>query len=363
MSDRYIGLMSGTSLDGVDAVLVEFGGESPQVHASCHLPFSAQIREAALSLQRAGHDELHGAAILGNQLAAIYAEAVQRVIELAGTAGDQIAAIGCHGQTLRHRPQDGYTLQIGNPALLVELTGITVVADFRSRDIAAGGQGAPLVPVVHDALFRRTDRHRVILNLGGIANVTDLAPGKPTTGFDCGPANMLLDAWAEKHLSVPYDHGGEWALTGNVVPELLDRLLTNPYFQVAPPKSCGREEFGIDWLLPQLAGNEKPEDIQATLVALTAHTVANAVRRWCGLPQEMFTCGGGVHNKTLIDALRRALAPVALDTTAQLGIPPHLVEAVAFAWLARRCLQRMPGNLPPVTGAKGSRVLGSIYSA
>ena len=362
-ADRYIGLMSGTSLDGVDAVLVDFVNGKPNILASSHLPFSVSIRDQALSLQRSGHDELRRAALLGNQLADIYAEATLKIVAQAGLKGQDIAAIGCHGQTLRHRPQDGYTLQIGNAALLAERSGISVVADFRSRDIAAGGQGAPLVPALHEALFRKPNLHRVILNLGGIANITDLAPGRPTTGFDCGPANILIDIWVERSLGVTIDSGGEWALTGTVIPELFDRLIADPYFSATPPKSCGREEFGIDWLLDSLVGKERPQDVQATLVKLTALSVSRSIGKWCGNPDEVFACGGGVHNRALMSALRNALGSSVMDTTDALGVPAHLVEAVAFAWLARRCVNGEEGNLPAVTGARGSRILGAIYLA
>ena len=362
-ADRYIGLMSGTSLDGADAVLVDFSAGMPSILASCQLPYSPSIRAQALALQRAGHNELHLAALLGNQLAHVYARAALDVVEQAGLASQDIVAIGCHGQTLRHRPQDGYTLQIGNPALLAEQTGISVVTDFRSRDIAAGGQGAPLVPAFHDALFRKTNSHRIILNLGGIANITNLAPGKPTTGFDCGPANMLIDAWAEKNIAVPMDSNGEWALTGNVIPELLNSLLADSYFDAPPPKSCGREQFGIDWLFKSLTGNERPQDVQATLVKLTAQTISQAIAKWCGTPNEVFACGGGVNNGALMNSLRSLLPSANLNTTDMLGVPAHLVESIAFAWLARCFTRGEAGNLPAVTGAKGPRILGANYPA
>lgn len=364
-AELLIGLMSGTSLDGVDAVLVEFQAGRIECLAAHHVPFDEPIRAEALALHQAGDDELRRAALLANRLAHMYAKAVNALqAELkTGHGGAPIDAIGCHGQTIRHAPAQGYTLQLDNPALLAELTGIDVVADFRSRDIAAGGQGAPLVPAFHDAMFRAPAVHRVILNIGGIANVTDLAPGRPTTGFDCGPGNMLLDAWAQRHLDRPFDEDGRWARQGRVLPGLLDRLLGHPFLASPPPRSCGREEFNLGWLGTQLQSDEAPVDVQATLTAFTARAVADAVGRWCGRPQELFVCGGGARNGALRDALRECLPACRIDTTAALGLDPAHVEAAAFAWLAWRTVHRQPGNLPAVTGARGPRILGAIYPA
>ncbi len=361
----YVGLMSGTSLDGTDAVLARFDGKRVECLADHHTPFDENLRAEALALHDRGDDELHRAALLGDQLAHTYAEAVTALLAKVsrGSTAPPIRAIGCHGQTVRHSPLQGYTIQINNPALLAELTDITVVADFRSRDIAAGGQGAPLVPAFHDALFRSPDVHRVILNLGGIANLTNLAPGSATTGFDCGPGNMLMDAWAQRHLGQPYDHDGAWAATGQVLPELLDRLLAHPFLALTPPKSCGREEFNLAWLTTKLSGDERPEDVQATLAAFTANTVANAVRRHCGTPAELHVCGGGVHNGVLMRQIAAALPQSRTTTTDFLGLPAEHVEAMAFAWLAWRTMHGEPGNLPGVTGARGPRILGAIYPA
>lgn len=372
----YVGLMSGTSLDGVDAVLAAFDGQriKPiECLASHHLPFDDATRSEALALHDRGDNELHRAALLGNRLAHTYADAVTELLAKVsrgvtggsprGSTAPRVCAIGCHGQTVRHAPQHGYTIQLNNPALLAELTGITVVADFRSRDIAAGGQGAPLVPAFHDALFRSPDTHRVILNLGGIANITHLAPGSATTGFDCGPGNMLMDAWTQTHLGTPYDKDGTWAATGQVLPVVLDRLLSHPFLALPPPKSCGREEFNLAWLKTQLSGDERPEDIQATLAAFTATSVADAVRRHCGTPDELCVCGGGAYNSLLMERLAEALPRSRTTTTDFLGLPPDQVEAMAFAWLAWRTLDGVPGNLPAVTGARGPRILGAIYPA
>ena len=358
-----IGLMSGTSLDGVDAVLADFSTAPPQTLATAWLPYSSLLRELALRLQTSGDDELHAAALLANMLARCYAQAVQQVLANANTPPHQIAAIGCHGQTVRHRPAEGYSLQINNPALLAELTGITVIADFRSRDIAAGGQGAPLVPAFHAEVFGRPSVHRIILNLGGIANLTDLNPNISAWGFDCGPGNVLMDAWAELNTGKRYDSGGHWAAQGSLQPELLDKLAAHAFFSASPPKSCGRDEFNLAWLTEFLDGSERPEDVQATLLELTAVTVKEAIQQWCGAPAELLICGGGVHNTTLMERLRHHLPGCRIASTDFWGQPPDWVEAVAFAWLAWRTLNGQPGNLPAATGALGPRILGAIYPA
>lgn len=359
----FIGLMSGTSLDGVDAALVGFESRKPRCLATHYLPYGDDLRAEALAIQTPGADELRRAALLANRLASLYAEAVNELLVKANASSAEVRAIGCHGQTVRHAPAAGYTIQLNNPALLAERTGITVVADFRSRDVAAGGEGAPLVPAFHDAVFRSPTHHRIIANIGGIANLTDLAPGRPTGGFDCGPGNMLLDAWAARHLGAPRDEGGNWAKRGRVLPELLTRLERHPFLAASPPKSCGREEFGVAWLDSRLEGSEDAADVQATLVAFTAGMIADAVARWCGKPTELYVCGGGAHNKELMRALGSALSPAVVAPTDALDLPPDWVEAVAFAWLAHRTLRGLPGNLPEVTGAHGPRVLGAIYPA
>ena len=355
--------MSGTSLDGVDAVLVDFSGRQPRTLATYWLPYTTAIRQQALQLQTAQYDEIHSAALFSNELVRCFAEAVRQVLASAGTDAAQIAAIGCHGQTIRHQPSAGYSVQLNNPALLAELTGITVVADFRSRDIAAGGQGAPLVPAFHAAVFGDPERHRVILNIGGIANLTNLNPSKPVRGFDCGPGNLLLDAWIERHTGQRYDQAGHWASRGQVIPELLHRLLADAFFSASPPKSCGRDEFNISWLENHLAGSERPQDVQATLLELTALSATQAIGRWCGKPDELFVCGGGGRNLALMARLQHHLPDCRIASTDSLGQPADWVEAVAFAWLAWRTLHGEAGNLAQVTGAKGPRILGAIYPA
>lgn len=361
--DLYIGLMSGTSLDGVDAVLADFRGTSPKTIVTHYVPFPHELKARLLTLHEPAHNEIHHAAMVGNELAHLYQEAVAVLLEQAGIPAKDVRAIGCHGQTVRHKPHAGYTLQLNNPALLAELSGIIVVADFRSRDIAAGGEGAPLVPAFHDAVFRSPDLHRVALNIGGIANVTDLKPGTATRGFDCGPGNMLLDAWAQRHMGRPYDEDGNWAARGSLIRPLLDMLRAHTFFSAAPPKSCGREQFNLRWVESSLAENDSGADVQATLLELTASTIADAIGRWCGTPDELVICGGGAHNATLMKRLAVLLRQAQVRKSDELGVGADWVEALAFAWLARQALLGLPGNLPEVTGAKGPRMLGAIYPA
>lgn len=361
-----VGLMSGTSLDGVDAVVVDFSGEHPKTLATLWLPYSESLRQKTLRLQTPQTNELHLAALLANELAVCYAEAVRQVLVLANLSPTNISAIGCHGQTIRHQPAAGYTLQLVNSSLLAELAGISVVADFRSRDIAAGGQGAPLVPAYHAAVFQDEREHRAILNLGGIANLTDLparSTAKPVRGFDCGPGNLLLDAWIERNTGQRYDESGQWSLQGQIIPALLSAMLADPFFALQPPKSCGREDFNLDWLEKKLTGGEVVVDVQATLAELTAISVARAAKQWCLGTTALFVCGGGVGNTTVMDRLHYHLPEIAISSTSTLGQPADWVEAVAFAWLAWRTLSGMTGNLPTVTGARGARILGAIYPA
>jgi len=365
-AEHYVGLMSGTSLDGVDAVLAEIGpaGQVRLLH-SHYLPYPDTLRTRLLALHTPQSDEIHLAALAANELARLYADTVKSLLD--GFTADRVRAIGCHGQTLRHRPEEGYTLQIGNAALLAELTGIAVVADFRSRDIAAGGQGAPLVPAFHAQVLRHPDTHRVIANIGGIANITDLPVNGPVRGWDTGPGNMLLDAWIKRHHGAHYDRDGAWAASGSVHPDLLTALMRHAYLQLPPPKSAGREQFNLDWLDTLLLGSLDealaPPDVQATLVEFTAMSLADAVNRECVGTHELYVCGGGAHNRALMQRISAHLPGIRVVTTATLGIDPDWVEALAFAWLARQTLHHAPGNLPAVTGAHGERVLGAIYPA
>ena len=291
------------------------------------------------------------------------ATAVAAVLSAARCHARDVAAIGLHGQTIRHRPELGYTTQLANPARLAEATGITVVADFRSRDVAAGGQGAPLVPAFHAAVFALPDRHRIVLNIGGIANVTDLPPGGPVRGFDTGPGNTIMDAWCERHSAQPYDRNGAWGGGGRAIPELLRVLRADPYFALPPPKSTGRDRFHLRWLGKYLQASYSPQDVQRTLIALTAQSIVAAIDEHCAGANEVLVCGGGAQNTVLMGELEAALAPRRLATTAAHGIAINEVEALAFAWLARETMAGRPGNVPTVTGARGPRVLGAVYRA
>ncbi len=289
--------------------------------------------------------------------------AITALLAKAKISSSAIAAIGCHGQTIRHRPELGVSIQIGNAPLLAELTGITVIADFRSRDIAAGGQGAPLVPAFHAATFRSSDINRVIVNIGGISNLTWLPATGGITGFDCGPGNLLLDAWAQIHLGTPFDRDGAWSATGKILPGLLLAMLAHPFFSAPPPKSTGRDMFHLEWLKSIIPAQFTPEDIQATLLALSANTIADAIHQYCPEADEIYLCGGGAHNTALRNRLSALLPKITISLTDSLGIDADWVEAAAFAWLAYQAQHGLPGNLPAVTGAKGARILGAIYPA
>jgi len=357
----FVGLMSGTSLDGVDAVLADLAAPAPRILASAHQPFDAALRAGLDALGYPGQNELERAALLGNELARRYASAIAELLLKSGKQAAAVRAAGCHGQTVRHRPERGYTLQIGNAALLAELSGVAVVADFRSRDVAAGGQGAPLAPAFHAAVFADPAEDRAVLNLGGIANLTSLPRKGDVIGFDSGPGNCLLDLWALQHLGSQFDAGGAWAAAGQVIPALLERMLQEPYLSAPPPKSTGRDLFNDAWLRKMLKGGEEARDVQATLLELTARSVALAASRNCRGARRLIVCGGGAKNETLMRRIAEVLSPAAVETSGRHGIEPHLVEAAAFAWLARQALAGRPGNLPSVTGARGPRMLGAVY--
>lgn len=379
MRDYTIGLMSGTSLDGADGVLVDFSQAAPRVVASATEPFTTSLRGELLALNTPTHNELHRAALAGNQLATVYAAVVGALLRQAvgqGIAAQQIRAIGVHGQTVRHQPRQspdqaagaGYTIQLNNPALLAELTGLDVVADFRSRDVAAGGQGAPLVPAFHQGFFGRADATVAVLNLGGISNLSVLPPAGsavPVLGFDCGPGNALMDAWCQQHTGQPFDAGGAWAASGKLVPALLRSLLDEAYFSQPIPKSTGRDLFSLAWLAQKLApfAAERPEDIQHTLAELTTSPCISAVNSYGKDSDELIVCGGGAFNLHLLKRLQAGLPWLCVSSSDAHGLPPLQVEAAAFAWLARQMLERRPGNLASVTGAAGPRVLGALYPA
>lgn len=355
--------MSGTSLDGIDCALVDLSQGTPRLIASHYQAYPQPLKDALLVLHQPSSNELHQAQLISLQLARDYAAATLALLDKAGASPQQVRAIGCHGQTIRHHPEHGYTLQLNNPALLAELTGICVIADFRSRDLAAGGQGAPLVPAFHDYVLRHSKIHRVILNIGGISNLTDLAPSRSPTGFDCGPGNLLLDAWIAQHRGLSYDHDGAWAASGTVIPTLLAKLLSEPFFFTRPPKSSGRDLFNLAWLESHLHGDEVPADVQATLLALTGQSIADAITHYCAGAQEVWLCGGGAHNSALRAYLQTALPQCHIAPTEALGIDADWMEAIAFAWLARQTCHNEPANLPAVTGARHPCVLGAIYPA
>ena len=360
-SELYIGLMSGTSLDGVDAALVDLRSQ-PLLLGTVFVPYPKALKTTLLALQTPTRDELHRAAIVGIRLSGLYAAAVSRLLRKCRVEPRLVRAIGCHGQTVRHRPESGYTLQLGSPAVLAERLGIPVVADFRSADVAAGGQGAPLAPAFHAAVFRSAGVHRVIVNLGGIANLTDLPRRGPVRGFDTGPGNVLLDAWIGWKLGRDFDRGGRLASQGRPLLLLRD-LLADAYFRRSPPKSTGRDHFNLAWLRPFGVARHKAEDVQATLAELTARSIGGAVARFCSGAREVYLCGGGARNSDLVRRIARTLPNIPIASTLQLGVHPDWVEAMAFAWLAQRTVKGEAGNLPEVTGARKKRVLGAIYAA
>ena len=359
----FIGLMSGTSLDGVDAVLCEFDSNGSRMLASQHLPYPDDMKQAILALQDCSENELDKSAQLANRLSQIYAQTIQQLLSAAGFDPQQISAVGSHGQTIRHKPELAYTLQLQNPALLAELSGIDIVADFRSRDIAAGGQGAPLVPAFHQAVFSHPEKNRVIVNIGGIANLTILFPHQRLIGFDSGPGNMLMDMWAHHHIQQAFDADGAWASSGQVDKDLLDDMLAEPFLKLTPPKSTGRDLFNYGWLQGILKQRDiSAVDVQRTLLEFTSITISHAIQQYAQACDEIYLCGGGAYNRALVENLRQKLHPVKIAASDDLGVPVNWVEAYAFAWLARQTKLGLAGNVPSVTGASGERVLGAVYA-
>jgi anhydro-N-acetylmuramic acid kinase len=360
----YLGVMSGTSLDGLDIALIEQTSQTTLL-ATHYMPMPGALRAELLALCATGRDEIARAAIAEQHWVQLAAQGINSLLQQQSLEPSTIRAIGSHGQTVRHEPARGFTLQIGNPALLAELTSICVVSDFRRRDLAAGGQGAPLVPAFHESLFGAQDGPRAVLNIGGFSNLSLLDPDKPIQGFDCGPGNVLLDAWIQRHCGEPYDRNGAWAASGQVQAQLLHSLLDDPYFQTQGPKSTGRELFNLSWLeqhlsrLPPYA----PADVQATLLELSAVSMVNALTAAQARTETLLVCGGGAHNGMLMQRLAELLPGCTVDSTAAYGVPADWVEAMAFAWLAHCCLEGIPANRPSVTGARGLRVLGAVYPA
>ena len=366
MPEYYIGLMSGTSMDGIDALVASFSDTGIEIHATHEKPYSDLLRHALL--RAAGtpvEATIDNIGSLDRQVGEYFRDATLELLEKSSIAASEIKAIGSHGQTVRHQPDavTPYSLQIGYPATIASGTGITTVADFRSADIAAGGQGAPLVPPFHDWLFATAGADRVIVNIGGIANITVLGSTEaPVVGFDTGPGNTLMDRWIYRHRNLPFDKDGEWAASGSCIDELLKRLMSYGYFELAPPKSTGLEDFNLDWLLQHDVLEFDGADVQATLCELTARTIADAIGKQAPRAGELFVCGGGAHNSELLRRLARNLPETRIDTTAAAGLDPDWVEAAAFAWLAMRAMNNETGNLPSVTGASRKVVLGAIHS-
>lgn len=360
-AEYFLGLISGTSADGIDAALVRFE-PTLQLAFGRTYTWEGALRERLVGLGQGSTPlSLDDIGELDTRIGRQFADAAVSALRDSGIDAARVVAIGSHGQTLRHRPGGAFpfTLQLGDPSTIVEASGCTVVADFRRRDVAAGGQGAPLMPAFHAAMLSRADECRAVLNLGGIANLTLLPKSGPVRGFDTGPANGLMDAWCRMHTGEAYDAGGALAAAGQVDPALLQRLLDEPWFALPPPKSTGRDHFHADWLLPRLQG-ESVADVQATLAILSARTIAEALAAAQPHTQRVIVCGGGVHNRTLMDALAEELVcPV--ESSAHHGLDPDFVEAMGFAWLARETLAGRAGNRPEVTGARGPRVLGAIY--
>ena len=366
MGDLYIGLISGTSMDGIDAALVEFEKSSLQILQTRDYAYPPELRDRLINaMQQPEKCTVDDIGELDRRTGECFRDAAKALLDDAGVAASAVTAIGSHGQTLRHQPdaERPFTLQIGDPTLIATGTGITTVADFRRADLAVGGQGAPLAPIFHEWLFRKSGSGRTILNIGGIANITILADDRATTGFDTGPGNTLMDAWTRKHRNETFDRNGEWAASGSVDTELLKRLLSDSFFSATPPKSTGFEQFNLKWLEAAGAAAIDAGDVQATLCALTAASVSNAITAFAVDTKELLVCGGGVHNAELMRRLGECMPAVDLSSTATAGLDPDWVEAAAFAWLAMRRLQDLPGNLPSVTGAQRAVTLGAIHTA
>jgi len=367
MAEYYIGLMSGTSMDALDAALVDFSTPPLKTIATYSAPLPPTLREQLLALASPGDNELERAAQADIEFARFSAATVEKLLSKLAIPAEAILAIGSHGQTIRHGPNanPAYTVQIGDGNTLAQLTGITTVADFRRRDMAVGGQGAPLVPAFHAACFQQAGTHRVILNIGGMANISILPGDKvqPVSGFDTGSGNVLMDSWIQRTQNKPYDDNGAWARSGRVDSRLLERLLSDPYFSLTPPKSTGREHFNLEWLIPQLPTDISEVDVQTTLSELTAQSVATAITHYAANCHELLVCGGGAANSYLMERITALLPGCAISSTATQGLDPRWVEACAFAWLARQTLNHQPGNLPAVTGAREAVILGAVYPA
>jgi anhydro-N-acetylmuramic acid kinase len=366
-SEIYVGLMSGTSLDGIDVAIVDFGNFPPRIIHGHTTPYPDSVRQRLRDLCQSPSTTLENLYGLDAELGELYADAVIQALIVASLDTDRVIALGCHGQTIRHSPDSAtpFTAQIGDPNRIAALTGITTVADFRRKDIALGGQAAPLAPAFHRYLFRSDEDNRVLINIGGIANISYLPanPGQPVLGFDTGPGNTLLNYWNEKHRGSAFDDGGAWASSGAVIDSLLERMIAEEdYFRLDPPKSTGTEYFNSNWLLKFLNEKYDANDVQATLVELTTITIAGAISRLPQRSESFYVCGGGAHNEYLLERLKGNLPAGKMATTEALGLDPDFVEAAAFAWLARERINLRAGNIAEVTQARQACILGGIYA-
>ncbi|MGE4636302.1 MAG: anhydro-N-acetylmuramic acid kinase [Arenicellales bacterium] len=358
MSSAYIGLMSGTSADAIDGVAAEIDEHQARILATVSIPLADTLRQRVQAVSTGTHDRLDDVAVLDIDMGNAFADCAEKLMAELKTPP---IAIGCHGQTVRHRPEQHFTVQLGQGGVIAARTGIPTVSDFRSVDVALGGEGAPLVPAFHRAMFGSDIENRAIINIGGIANVTLLAKDGSVRGFDTGPGNTLLDHWYRQHKQGALDDRGQWSRQGRIDVGLLKRCCADPYFSLPAPKSTGPEYFNVDWLEVLLAGHESPVNVQATLRALTSRTISGAVRQHLPGVQRIYLCGGGVRNDALIEELRMDFDGLTVDSTAALGMDPQWVEACAFAWLAHQRLTQQPGNIPAVTGATRPAVLGALY--
>ena len=371
--ELFLGLMSGTSLNSIDAALVEFHNDRFEVVGTLEFPLETTLRNELYTLCSPGDDEIHRMGIADRRLGKAFASAAMQLLEESKVKPEQIKAIGSHGQTIRHKAESSsgepfYSVQIGDPNTIAELTRITTVADFRRRDVAAGGQGAPLAPAFHEYAFRSSTEDRCLVNIGGIANITWLPAHGQVMGFDTGPGNVLMNEWIKLNKAKDFDDNGAWARSGNIIESLLAQFLDDEYFTLAPPKSTGRERYNLSWLKSQLGKEKngtshKPQDVMRTLAELTARSIGNHIERFCPGSRQVFITGGGAHNSLLMDCLQKCMGASAnVSTTDNIGLSPDWVEAVCFAWLAKQTLDNLSGNIPSVTGAAGPRILGGVYS-
>jgi len=366
-NNYYIGIMSGTSLDGIDAALAHFDNDKCEIFDTLTQPIPEKLKNTIISLSDRQSTDFHTLGEIDHLFGKLFAESVIKLLKNASLKNDQITAIGCHGQTLFHSPggPHPFTIQIGDPNIISTKTGITVVADFRRKDMAYGGQGAPLVPAFHESIFRDDEKNRVILNIGGIANITVLINNEKTYGYDTGPGNILMDTWIKENKDEKYDYNANWAVTGSLNKKLLENMLDDPYFSMAYPKSTGREYFNIGWIKRNITGfsDIKSQDIQKTLASLTSKTIADSVAAIKNHVEELIVCGGGVHNPLIMKQLKSFLPHTKILSASEYNIDPDYVEAAAFAWLAKRTIHKQSGNIPTVTGASKRTILGGIYLA